>query len=164
MIVNALTGKQMPVYGDGSNIRDWLYVDDHCRGIDRVIKQGRIGETYNIGGNCERNNISIVREICSLIDRRFASGADLSTIYKECPAASGESTGSLISYVKDRPGHDWRYAIDAGKIESELKFAPQADFESGLERTLDWVLSNEPWWRAVMDGSYREWIDKQYNP
>jgi len=163
MIVNALTGKQMPVYGDGSNIRDWLHVDDHCRGIDRVIKQGRIGETYNIGGNCERNNISIVREICSLIDRRFASDADLSAIYKECPAASGESTESLVSYVKDRPGHDWRYAIDAGKIENELKFAPQADFESGLESTLDWVLSNEPWWRAVMDGSYREWIDTQYD-
>ena len=162
MIVNALTGKQMPVYGDGSNIRDWLYVDDHCRGIDRVIRQGRIGETYNIGGNCERNNISIVREICSLIDRRFAGEPGLADIYKECPAASGVPTESLVTFVKDRPGHDWRYAIDASKIEGELKFAPQEDFGSGLERTLDWVLSNESWWRAVMDGSYREWIDKQY--
>ena len=163
MIVNALTGKQLPVYGDGSNIRDWLYVDDYCRGIDRVIREGRIGETYNIGGNCERNNISIVREICSLIDRRFASGPDLADIYKECPAASGDPTESLVTYVKDRPGHDWRYAIDASKIEGELKFSPQEDFESGLERTLDWVLSNESWWRAVMDGSYREWIDTQYD-
>ncbi len=162
MIVNALTGKQMPVYGDGSNIRDWLYVDDHCRGIDRVIRKGRIGETYNIGGNCERNNISIVKEICSLIDRRFENDAELPTIYKESPAACGKATESLIAYVKDRPGHDWRYAIDTSKAESELGYAPQEDFESGLARTLDWVLANEPWWRAVMNGSYRDWINTQY--
>jgi dTDP-glucose 4,6-dehydratase len=139
-----------------------LYVDDHCRGIDQVIRKGRIGETYNIGGNCERNNISIVKEICSLIDQRFGSDSELSAIYKECPAASGKPTDSLITFVKDRPGHDWRYAIDASKIESELEFAPQENFESGLEKTLDWLLANEPWWRAVMDGSYRDWIDTQY--
>ena len=162
MIVNALTGKQMPVYGDGSNIRDWLYVEDHCRGIDQVIRKGRIGETYNIGGNCERDNISIVKEICSLIDQRFANDAELPTIYKGCPAASGKPTDSLIAFVKDRPGHDWRYAIDASKIESELGYSPQEDFESGLARTLDWALANESWWRAVMDGSYRDWIDTQY--
>ena len=162
MIVNALTGKQMPVYGDGSNIRDWLYVDDHCRGIDQVIRKGRIGETYNIGGDCERNNNSIVKEICRLIDERFKNDEELSRLYKECPAASGKSTDSLIAYVKDRPGHDWRYAIDASKMEDELGFKPQENFESGLKRTLDWVLANEPWWRAVMDGSYRDWIDTQY--
>lgn len=162
MIVNALSGKVLPVYGDGSNIRDWLYVDDHCRGIDQVIRNGRVGETYNIGGNCERNNLSIVKDICSLIDRRVGRDADLSLIYKECPAASGKSTDSLISFVKDRPGHDWRYAIDASKMQSELSFTPREDFESGLARTLDWVLANEPWWRAVMDGSYRDWIDTQY--
>jgi len=162
MIVNALTGKQLPVYGDGSNIRDWLYVDDHCGGIDRVIRQGRVGETYNIGGNCERNNISIVREICSLIDQKFEQSAELADIYKESPAASGKSTDTLISFVKDRPGHDWRYAIDASKIESELSYAPKENFESGLARTLDWMLANEPWWRGIMDGSYRAWIDTQY--
>jgi dTDP-glucose 4,6-dehydratase len=162
MIVNALTGKPLPVYGDGSNIRDWLYVDDHCRGIDLVITDGRVGETYNIGGNCERNNISIVREICGLIDRRFATDKGLSTVYKESPAARGESTERLITYVRDRPGHDWRYAIDASRIRNELGYAPQEDFESGLERTLDWMLANESWWRAVMDGSYRDWIDTQY--
>ncbi len=162
MIVNALTGKPLPVYGDGSNIRDWLYVDDHCRGIDQVIRKGRIGETYNIGGNCERDNISIVKEICSLIDQRFGNDSELSAVYKECPAASGKSTDSLITFVKDRPGHDWRYAIDASKIESELEFAPQEIFESGLTKTLAWLLENEPWWRAVMDGSYRDWIDTQY--
>jgi len=162
IIVNALTGKPLPVYGDGSNIRDWLFVDDHCRGIDQVIRKGRIGETYNIGGNCERNNISIVKEICSLIDQRFGNNAELSAVYKECPAASGKSTDSLLTFVKDRPGHDWRYAIDASKIESELEFAPQENFESGLAKTLAWLLENEPWWRAVMDGSYRDWIDTQY--
>ncbi len=162
MIVNALTGKQMPVYGDGSNIRDWLYVDDHCRGIDQVIKKGRIGETYNIGGNCERNNISIVKEICSLIDQRFERDAELSRIYNESPLASGRSTESLITYVKDRSGHDWRYAIDASKIENELNYVPQEDFESGLARTLDWMLANEPWLRSVMDGSYLYWIETQY--
>ncbi len=162
MVVNALTGKPMPVYGDGSNIRDWLYVDDHCRGIDLVIRKGRIGETYNIGGNNERNNISIVKEICSLIDKRFERDAELSRLYKESPAASGKSTDSLISFVKDRPGHDWRYAIDASKARSELGYEPQEDFESGLARTLDWMLANEPWWRAVMDGSYRDWVDKHY--
>jgi len=162
MIVNALTGKPMPVYGDGSNIRDWLYVDDHCRGIDLVIRKGHIGETYNIGGNNEWNNISIVKEICSLIDQRFEQDAGLSRVYKESPPASGQSTDALISYVKDRPGHDWRYAINASKVENELGYEPQEDFESGLARTLDWMLDNEPWWRAVMDGSYRDWIDQQY--
>lgn len=162
MIVNALNGKSLPVYGDGSNIRDWLYVDDHCRGIDLVIKKGTVGETYNIGGNNERNNISLVREICSLIDRQFRRDAELAHIYKESPAASGKATDSLISHVRDRPGHDWRYAIDASKIERELGYRPQEDFESGLARTLDWMLANERWWRAVMDGSYRDWIGKQY--
>jgi dTDP-glucose 4,6-dehydratase len=162
MIVNALGGKPMPVYGDGSNIRDWLYVDDHCRGIDQVIRGGSVGETYNIGGNCERNNMSIVKEICSLIDQRFSEDENLSRIYKESPAAAGNKTDSLITFVRDRPGHDWRYAIDASKIENELDYAPQENFESGLSRTLDWMLANEPWWRAVMDGSYRDWIDKQY--
>ncbi len=162
MIVNALTGKQMPVYGDGSNIRDWLYVDDHCRGIDQVIRKGRVGETYNIGGNCERNNISIVEQIGELIDKRFENDPELSRLYKECPAASGKPAGSLIAYVDDRPGHDWRYAIDASKIQNELSFAPEEDFESGLARTLDWMLTHEPWWRSVMDGSYRDWIKSQY--
>jgi dTDP-glucose 4,6-dehydratase len=162
MIVNALTGKPMPVYGDGSNIRDWLFVEDHCRGIDLVIRRGRVGETYNIGGNNEWDNISIVREICRLVARRFEQDAELSHIYKVSPPACGKSVYSLISFVKDRPGHDWRYAIDARKIRNELGYEPREDFESGLARTLDWMLANEPWWRAVMNGSYRDWIDKQY--
>jgi dTDP-glucose 4,6-dehydratase len=162
MIVNALTGKLMPVYGDGSNIRDWLYVEDHCHGIDLIIKKGQVGETYNIGGNSEWSNISIVKEICRIIDQKFKYDANLLHTYKSSPPASGKSTDSLISYVQDRPGHDWRYAIDASKIKRELNYEPKEGFESGLARTIDWMLGNEPWWRAVMDGSYREWIDKQY--
>lgn len=162
MIVNALTGKPMPVYGDGSNIRDWLYVDDHCRGIDLVIKKGAIGETYNIGGNNEWSNIDIVKQICAHIDNIFAADSELRHTFPQAPAANGKSTESLITYVKDRLGHDWRYAIDATRATNELEYEPVETFESGLQRTLQWMLDNESWWRAVMDGSYRDWIAKNY--
>lgn len=163
MIVNALTGKPLPVYGDGSNIRDWLYVEDHCRGIDMVIDKGRVGETYNIGGNNECANIDIVKQICSRIDNVFEQRPELATAFPDAPAASGRSTDSLIVFVKDRLGHDWRYAIDATKSFNELQYEPQEDFDSGLGRTLVWMLENEAWWRAVMDGSYRDWIEKNYD-
>ena len=162
MIVNALTGKPLPVYGDGSNIRDWLYVEDHCRGIDLVINDGRVGETYNIGGNDERANIDIVKEICGRIDALFADRPELAATFADAPAASGKPTESLITFVKDRLGHDWRYAIDATKSRDELKYIPAENFDSGLGRTIDWMLSNETWWRAVMDGSYRDWLEKNY--
>jgi len=162
MIVNALIGKPLPVYGDGSNIRDWLYVGDHCRGIDLVINNGRPGETYNIGGNDQRANLDIVKEICARIDALFARQADLSSAFPAAPAASGKLTESLITFVKDRPGHDWRYAIDASKSREELNYVPTEDFDSGLGKTIDWMLSNQTWWRAVMDGSYRDWLEKHY--
>ena len=163
MIVNALTGKPLPVYGDGSNIRDWLYVEDHCRGIDLVMNDGRIGETYNIGGNNECANIDIVKMICGRIDTIFSLRPELQAAFPDAPAASGKPTESLITYVKDRLGHDWRYAIDATKSESELRYDPQENFDSGLGRTLDWMLDNETWWRAIMDGSYRDWIKTNYD-
>jgi dTDP-glucose 4,6-dehydratase len=163
MIVNALTGKPLPVYGDGSNIRDWLYVEDHCRGIEMVIDKGRVGETYNIGGNNECANIDIVKQICSRIDNVFEQRPELATVFPDAPAASGRSTDTLIVFVKDRLGHDWRYAIDATKSSNELQYEPQEDFDSGLGRTLVWMLENEAWWRAVMDGSYRDWIEKNYD-
>ena len=163
MIVNALTGEALPVYGDGSNIRDWLYVEDHCRGIDRVIEKGRLGETYNIGGNNECANIDIVKEICARIDSAFAERPELSKAFPDAPAASDRETTSLIRFVKDRPGHDWRYAIDAEKSRRELGYEPVESFDSGLGKTLDWMLGNEQWWRAVMDGSYRDWIDTNYD-
>jgi len=162
MIVNALTGKPLPVYGDGSNIRDWLYVEDHCRGIDLVMNGGRTGETYNIGGNDERANIDIVKEICARIDSLFVERADLASSFPDAPAATGKPTESLITFVKDRLGHDWRYAIDATKSKNELNYEPQENFDSGLGQTIDWMLSNEAWWRAVMDGSYRDWLAKNY--
>ncbi len=162
MIVNALTGTQLPVYGDGSTIRDWLYVEDHCRGIELVLRQGRLGETYNIGGRNEWRNIEIVREICLVIDDAFARNPALAKQYPDAPAAHGEPTSSLITMVKDRPGHDWRYAVDTGRITEELGFKPKESFETGLRKTLQWMLDNEAWWRAVMDGSYRAWIDSQY--
>ncbi len=163
MIVNALSGKSLPIYGDGSNIRDWLYVEDHCRGIELVMNKGKIGETYNIGGNNECSNLEIVGQICSGLDRLFAENEDLAGNFPDAPAANGNSTDSLISFVKDRPGHDWRYAIDATKANTELQYAPVESFESGLQKTLNWMLANESWWRSVMDGSYRDWIDKNYS-
>ena len=163
MIVNALAGEPLPVYGDGSNIRDWLYVEDHCYGIDLVMDKGRVGETYNIGGNNECANIDIVRQICALIDETFAQRSELTTVFPDAPAAGGKPTETLISFVKDRPGHDWRYAIDASKSSAELGYSPRENFDSGLKRTLAWMLDNEAWWRAVMDGSYREWIATNYD-
>ncbi|MCP4300312.1 MAG: dTDP-glucose 4,6-dehydratase, partial [Gammaproteobacteria bacterium] len=163
MIVNAVTGSPLPVYGDGSNIRDWLYVEDHCRGIDLVINKGQRGATYNIGGNNEWRNIDIVHQLCKSIDAAFAADDRLAKQFPDAPAAVGSKTESLITFVKDRLGHDWRYAIDATLAESELGYEPQEDFESGFGLTLDWMLNNEAWWRAVMDGSYRDWINRNYS-
>ena len=162
MIVNALEGRPLPVYGDGSNIRDWLYVEDHVMAIDRVIKQGVVGKTYNIGGNEEHANLDIVNRICAAIDAAFAEDETLKSRFPNAPAAKGGSSASLITSVKDRPGHDWRYAIDASRAKSELGFEPQHDFDGGLRDTIRWMLNNEPWWRAVMDGSYRDWVAAQY--
>jgi dTDP-glucose 4,6-dehydratase len=155
MLVRALDGGPLPVYGRGENVRDWLYVEDHCRAIDLVIERGRVGETYNVGGCNEWRNIDIVKHLCGLIDRRFAADASLARRFPKSPAAANRPTESLIQYVTDRPGHDWRYAIDATKIRNELGFAPQESFETGIDRTLTWFLDNEAWWRAILDGSYK---------
>jgi len=163
MIVNALTGQPLPVYGDGSNIRDWLYVEDHCRGIDLVMSNGASGETYNIGGNNERANIDIVNDICTRVDALFVNNPEYADRYPNAPAATGSSTDTLITFVKDRLGHDWRYAIDAQRSESELGYQPNESFDTGLDRTISWMLANETWWRSVMDGSYRKWLDTNYD-
>jgi len=141
-IQKALAGEPLPVYGDGRNVRDWLYVGDHCAALRRVLEAGRVGETYNIGGNSERENIQVVRGICALLDARH-------------PLLQGKRREALIGFVKDRPGHDRRYAIDAGKLKRELGWAPTHTFEHGLARTVDWYLDNQPWVRRVLDGSYR---------
>lgn len=155
-MLNILSGKPLPIYGDGMQIRDWLYVDDHNRGIELVMKKGLHGETYNIGGNNEWTNIDVVNLLCELIDSRFASDEQLAARFPDSPCANGISAKTLITFVTDRPGHDTRYAINASKIMNELGYAPEEDFQSGLNRTVDWYLANEPWWRAIQDGSYRQ--------
>ncbi len=162
MLVNALEGRPLPVYGDGLNVRDWLYVEDHCRALECVLFKGRVGETYNVGGRSERTNLEIVRLLCRLVDAAFAQQPDLRRRFPRCPAGRGEETAALISFVPDRPGHDRRYATDDSKIERELGFSPRESLDSGLSKTLSWYLANEPWWRAVLNGSYREWIRRQY--
>ena len=162
MIVNALQGKPLPVYGDGSNIRDWLFVEDHVRAIDLVLQKGRVGETYNVGGNEEHSNIEIVKGLCAAIDTVLAERPELQSRYGESPPSKGETTDSLVTFVKDRPGHDWRYAIDASKLENELGFRPAHTFATGLEDTINWMLDNEAWWQGVLDESYLDWMDQNY--
>ena len=154
-MLNILGGKALPIYGDGSQIRDWLFVDDHNRGIERVIKAGRAGETYNIGGHNEWRNLDVVTLLCELFDARFAADPTLAIRFPDSPCAVGQSAKSLITFVTDRPGHDTRYAIDASKISDELGFVPAETFDSGLAKTVDWYLQNEDWWNAILDGSYR---------
>jgi dTDP-glucose 4,6-dehydratase len=149
MILNALESKPLPVYGDGMNVRDWLYVEDHCAAIRTVLQNGRAGETYNIGGNSERANIDVVTTICDLVD--------------EMRPRSGEGPRrSLITYVKDRPGHDRRYAIDASKLSRELEWQPAANFKEGLRKTVRWYLDNAAWIESVRTGAYMEWIARNY--
>ena len=162
-IVNALHGKPLPIYGDGRQIRDWLFVGDHCVAIDRILQAPAEGRTYNVGGRAEHENITIVRQICALLDERVSGDEALRARFPDCPAATpGQRCDSLITYVRDRPGHDRRYAIDPSRIASELGFEPSETLSTGLARTVDWYLANESWWRGVMDGSYQQWIDTNY--
>jgi dTDP-glucose 4,6-dehydratase len=162
MIIHALEGKPLPIYGDGSNVRDWLHVSDHCEALMAVIERGRVGETYNVGGGNERNNREVVDLICDTIDGAFAADPALAARFPCCPAASAKSCRSLISFVTDRPGHDHRYAIDATKLAGELGNRCSVEFEAGLARTVHWYLGHEDWWREVTSGAYKAWIDKNY--
>jgi dTDP-glucose 4,6-dehydratase len=149
VIHNALAGKPLPIYGDGMQVRDWLYVQDHCRAIQRVLEAGRLGETYNVGGWNEKPNIEVVRTLCALLDELQ-------------PRADGQRYASQITFVKDRAGHDRRYAIDARKIEQELGWRPQETFESGLRKTVQWYLAHGDWVAHVTSGQYRQWIGQHY--
>jgi dTDP-glucose 4,6-dehydratase len=162
MIIHALEGKPLPIYGDGSNVRDWLHVSDHCAALMSAIERGRVGETYNIGGGNERNNRDVVGLICDTIDNAFAADHGLAKRFSSCPAASGRSCRSLISYVTDRPGHDHRYAIDSAKLAGEFGKRSSTGFEAGLSQTVHWYLDQENWWREVTSGAYKAWIDKNY--
>jgi dTDP-glucose 4,6-dehydratase len=148
-ILNALNGKPLPIYGDGQQVRDWLYVKDHCAAIRIVLEKGILGETYNIGGWNEKANIDVVKQICTILDELR-------------PRNDGKSYAEQITFVKDRPGHDRRYAIDASKIERELGWKPAETFETGIKKTVQWYLDNPKWVEGVVSGSYRQWIDQQY--
>ncbi|WBX92341.1 dTDP-glucose 4,6-dehydratase [Pseudoxanthomonas mexicana] len=142
IIARALAGEPLPVYGDGKNVRDWLFVGDHCQAIRTVLEKGRVGETYNVGGNAEKQNLEVVHMICALLDERV-------------PRADGKPRSSQITFVADRPGHDRRYAIDASKLRDELGWEPEYTFEQGIAETVDWYLANQAWVKRVLDGSYR---------
>jgi len=150
VILNALNGKPLPIYGDGQQVRDWLYVGDHCSAIREVLAKGKLGETYNIGGWNEKANIDVVKTICSILDELK-------------PKADGKSYAEQITFVTDRPGHDRRYAIDASKLKRELGWKPKETFDTGIKKTVQWYLDNPVWIEGVVSGSYREWLQKQYN-
>jgi dTDP-glucose 4,6-dehydratase len=149
VILNALNSKPLPIYGDGQQVRDWLYVGDHCSAIREVLAKGKLGETYNIGGWNEKTNIDVVKTICSILDELK-------------PRADNKSYAEQITFVTDRPGHDRRYAIDASKIKRELGWKPQETFDTGIKKTVQWYLDNPVWTEGVVSGSYREWLQKQY--
>jgi dTDP-glucose 4,6-dehydratase len=149
VLLNALAGKPLPIYGDGQQVRDWLYVQDHCRAIARVLEAGKVGETYNIGGWNEKPNLEVVHTLCSVLDELQ-------------PRADGKGYAEQITYVKDRPGHDRRYAIDARKIERDLGWKPQETFETGIRKTVQWYLNNQAWVEGVTSGAYRQWVGTQY--
>lgn len=148
-LLNALSGKPLPIYGDGMNVRDWLHVEDHCRGIEACIEKGVVGETYNIGGGEELPNLAVIDRICAEVDRAFEEVEGLAQRYPDAPAASGGKTSDLKTFVEDRKGHDRRYAIDERKAKAQLGYVPQHDFESGLAGTLRWYLDNEAWWQPL---------------
>jgi len=163
-IVNILLGKPLPVYGDGLQIRDWLHVEDHCEAISLAIARGKPGEVYNIGGNSETTNIHIVRSLCALLDASFAERADLLRRFPAFPKVSGKSAADLITHVRDRAGHDRRYAIDYGRAAKDLGYRPGRDLAAGLRMTLEWYLANTPWWQALLNKDYGEWLARNYAP
>jgi dTDP-glucose 4,6-dehydratase len=162
-IVNILQGKPLPVYGDGMQVRDWLHVQDHCAAIELALERGNAGSVYNIGGNSETTNIEIVRKLCELVDACLAERSELRAVFPASPAVSGKRAADLIAHVRDRPGHDRRYAINYGKAERELQYAPARDLDRGLRATLEWYIANMGWWQALMGRDYRAWVQKNYS-
>jgi dTDP-glucose 4,6-dehydratase len=155
-ILNMLHGRALPIYGDGLNVRDWLHVSDHCRGIELIVTRGRSGEVYNIGGGCEEENVRLVNRLCAIADETFRNQSALRNKYPSCPAARGRATSELIRFVHDRPGHDRRYAVDCSKIERELGYKAHVSLDSGLLDTFSWYLRNDWWWSKVLRGAAQE--------
>jgi dTDP-glucose 4,6-dehydratase len=163
IIMNILSGDPLPVYGDGLQVRDWLHVADHCEAIGLAISRGKAGEVYNIGGNSETTNIEIVKTLCALVDETLGERDDLRKAFPSSPAANGKQAAELIVHVRDRPGHDRRYAINFGKAQRELGYAPARDLAAGLRATLDWYLDNTRWWQALLGRDYAAWVEKNYS-
>ncbi len=162
IILNILHNRPLPIYGDGQQIRDWLYVEDHCQGICLILDKGQAGSNYNIGGNNEYTNLDLVKCICSLLDNLFIENKELQKQYPLMPICNGKSSLSLIHYVKDRPGHDRRYAIDSSKFDKELNYKPKHSFEEGIIKTINWYLENSDWYKPLLEEQYNDWIKKQY--
>ncbi|HEY3852125.1 MAG TPA: dTDP-glucose 4,6-dehydratase [Steroidobacteraceae bacterium] len=161
-LINILLGKPLPVYGDGLQVRDWLHVADHCEAIVRALTRGRPGEVYNIGGNAETANIQVVRALCALTDEVLSESADLRAAFAASPSSRGGRSVDLITYVRDRPGHDRRYAIDYRKAGLELEYSPTRNLQTGLRETMEWYLSNRTWWEALLGRDYAAWMRKNY--
>jgi len=162
MLINALQGQPLPVYGDGSNVRDWLFVEDHCAAIAAILESGDVGETYNIGGENEIVNLDLVKELCRQLDAKIAADNSLARRFPKSAPARGKESASLIRFVKDRPGHDRRYAINPAKVKERLEFKPATTFAQGLCASLDWYLHHESWWREIMSGEHQQWLKQHY--
>jgi len=163
-ILNLLAGRALPLYGDGLQIRDWLHVSDHCRALALILEHSPPGETWNIGGGTQDPNVVVVGTVCDLVDRAFAAQPQLAQRFAHSAPAHGRSSRSLVQYVRDRPGHDRRYAVNGEKIRRRLGFAPATSLSAGLEATVHWYLDHESWWREVVSGEYRQWYARQYAP
>lgn len=161
-ILNILEGRPLPIYGDGLQIRDWLHVSDHCRAIELILRDSAPGETWNVGGDTQDPNIAVVGMVCDLVDAAFTRDPGLAARFPGSAAAGGRPSRSLMQHVRDRPGHDRRYAVDSGKIRQRLKFTAVTDLTQGLAQTVRWYLENESWWRDVASGEYRQWYARQY--
>jgi dTDP-glucose 4,6-dehydratase len=161
-ILNLLAGRALPIYGDGLQIRDWLHVEDHCRALELILARSPPGETWNVGGGTQDTNIEVVGRVCDLVDAAFAADPALKRRFPASAAAAGRASRNLMTHVRDRPGHDRRYAVNIGRIREQLGFAPATALAAGLERTVRWYLDNEAWWRDVASGAYRLWYERQY--
>jgi len=162
-ILNILEGRPLPIYGDGQQIRDWLHVSDHCRALERILERSPLGETWNIGGSTQLPNLEVVGTVCDLVDQAFAAEPARAARFPRSPPAQGRAARTLIEHVRDRPGHDRRYAVDSDKIARRLGFRAATPLRTGLEATVCWYLENEGWWRSVVSGEYRQWYARQYS-
>ena len=161
-IINILLGKTLPVYGDGLQIRDWLHVEDHCAAIALALNKGEPGEVYNIGGNSETTNIQVVHTLCRLVDERLKAQPEYRDSFPESPIFNGAQASQLISHVRDRPGHDRRYAINYSKAARDLGYSPARDLDGGLASTVDWYLRHAKWWQDLLGRDYADWLQKNY--